>query len=89
MYDLEIKQEADKIFRKLYKKNPKQLMIIHKKIDEIRSNPEHVYKFLTGNFKGFNRVHIDGSFVLVFKIEHYRKMVIVYYYNHHDLIYNP
>ena len=37
MYDLEIKPTADKIFKKLSKKNKKQLMMIHKKIEEIRT----------------------------------------------------
>lgn len=41
MYDLDIKPEADKIFRKLSKKNKKQLEIISKKITEIRSKPDH------------------------------------------------
>jgi mRNA-degrading endonuclease RelE of RelBE toxin-antitoxin system len=34
MYDLNIKPEADEIFKKLAKKNRKQLEIIHKKIQE-------------------------------------------------------
>ncbi len=46
MYSLEIKEEADKIFSKLSKKNPKQLDIIVKKIRKIRKNPHHIYKFL-------------------------------------------
>ena len=87
MYDLEIKEEADKIFRKLAKKNKNQLMIIHKKIEEIRSNPGHIYKFLTRPLQTFNRVHIAGSFVLIFKIFHERKMIIIYYYDHHDNVY--
>jgi mRNA-degrading endonuclease RelE of RelBE toxin-antitoxin system len=46
MYDLFVKPEADRIFAKLSKKNPKQLVIISKKITEIRTNPNHNYKFL-------------------------------------------
>ena len=46
MHTLEIKEEADKIFSKLSKKNPKQLRIIDKKIQQIRANPDHSYKFL-------------------------------------------
>lgn len=88
MYDLDIKPEADKIFRKLSKKNKTQLILIHKKIDGIRSNPTHNYKFLVGPLNGFSRVHIDGSFVLIFKVEHKRKTVIIFYYAHHDEIYN-
>jgi len=46
MYNLDIKPTADKIFKKLTKKNLKQLKIIHKKIHEIRNNPRHEYKHL-------------------------------------------
>ncbi len=66
MYDLYIKEEADKIFQKLAKKNPHQLSIIDKKITEIRSNPAHDYKFLRKPLQTFNRVHIDAHFVLIF-----------------------
>ncbi|MBW2984442.1 addiction module toxin RelE [Candidatus Woesearchaeota archaeon] len=87
MYDLDIKPEADKIFKKLSKKNPNQLLAIHKKIQEIRSNPEHEYKFLRKPLQTFNRVHIDRHFVLIFKIKHEEKVVDIYYYDHHDNVY--
>ena len=87
MYELDIKPEADKIFGKLAKKNPKQLMIIHKKILGIRKNPHHEYKFLKNPLHTFNRIHIDKSFVLIFKLEHKQKVVDVCYYDHHDNVY--
>lgn len=87
MYSLEIKEEADRIFSKLSKKNPKQLEIIGKKIRGVRENPNHVYKFLRKPLQAFNRVHIDNQFVLIFKIDHLRGIVIVYYYGHHDKVY--
>ncbi len=87
MYELYVKPEADKVFQKLARKNPKQLLIIHKKIAEIRANPQHDYKFLRKPLQGFNRAHIDAHFVLIFKIDHARKMVDVYYYDHHDGVY--
>ena len=87
MYDLEIKPEADKIFFKLAKKNPAQLKAINNKIKEIRLNPEHTYKFLRKPLQTFNRVHIDKHFVLIFKIDHERKVVDVYYFDHHDKVY--
>jgi len=87
MYDLDIKKEADKIFYKLSKKNPKQLAIINKKIKEIRTNPHHDYKFLRSPLQGFNRVHIDKHFVLIFKINHQQKLVTVFHYHHHDYVY--
>lgn len=87
MYSLEIKEEPDRIFKKLSRKNLKQLSIINKKIEEIRENPGHIYKFLRKPLQSFNRVHIDKSFVLIFKIEHGRKTVVIYYYGHHDNVY--
>lgn len=86
MYSLDIKEEADKIFKKLAKKNPKQLMIINKKINEIREDP-FGYKFLRQPLHGFNRVHIDKHYVLLFKIDHGRQIVEIYYYDHHDYVY--
>ncbi len=87
MYELEILPEADKIFSKLKTRNFKQLVIINKKIEEIRKNPEG-YKFLRNPLQGFNRVHIDNHFVLIFKIDHEKRTVIIYYFNHHDNVYN-
>ena len=87
MYELDIKPEADRIFERLAKKNRKQLEIIHKKIQEIRLNPNHVYKFLSAPLQTFNRVHIDRSFVLIFKIKHQERVIEIYYYDHHDNVY--
>ena len=87
MYSLDIKPEADKIFHKLSKKNQKQLKIINKKIKEIRTNPFHKYKFLRKPLQTFNRVHIEKHFVLIFKIDHNNKVVDVYFYGHHDEVY--
>ena len=83
MYKLLIKPEADKIFRKLLKKNPKQLKIIDKKITEIRKKP-YGYKFLKNPLQNFNRIHIDKHFVLIFKIGHGNEIVDIWYYGHHD-----
>jgi YafQ family addiction module toxin component len=87
MYELEIKPEVDKIFRKLAKKNKKQLLAIYKKIGDIRKNPEHEYKFLKRPLQTFNRVHIDKHFVLIFKIIHKSEVVDIYYFDHHDNVY--
>jgi len=86
IYDLKIKPEIDKIFSKLAKKNPQQLMIIDKKINEIREDPSG-YKFLRKPLNGFNRVHIDKHFVLIFQVNHHKKVVEIYYFDHHDSVY--
>ena len=87
MYDLYIKPTANRIFKKLSKKDKKQLWIILKKLDEIRENPHHEYKHLRKPLEDFYRVHIDSSFVLIFSIDHADQEVTVYYYGHHDSVY--
>ena len=87
MYSLDIKPEADKIFKKLAKKNKKRLEIIDKKITEIQENPHHKYKYLKKPLQKFNRVHINTHFVLIFKIDHQNKVVDIYYFDHHDKVY--
>jgi len=86
MYSLLIKPEADKIFRKLAKKNLQQMKIIDKMLQKICDSP-FGYKFLRKPLHGFNRAHIDSHFVLIFKIDHVSKVVDVYYFAHHDSAY--
>jgi len=87
MYLLDIKPEADKKFKKLASKNQRQLKIIDKKITAIRQNPFHKYKFLRKPPQTFNRIHIDTNFVLIFKIDHKNKVIDIYYFDHHDKVY--
>lgn len=86
-YDLDIRPDADKIFKKLANRNKKQLWIIHKKITEIRQHPNHDYKFLHAPLEIFNRIHIDKHFVLIFKINHTKGVVEIYNFDHHDYVY--
>lgn len=86
MYDYELRRSVEKIFFKLAKKNPKQLKIIYKKIEEIRPNPHH-YKNLRRPLQHLKRVHIDKSFVLVYSIDEQSKTIIIEDYDHHDKIY--
>ena len=87
IYSLEVKEEVDKIFKKLAKKNQRQIQILDKKIREIRENPFHEYKFLKHPLQGFNRVHIDKHFVLIFRVDHKNEVAVLYYYAHHDFVY--
>lgn len=86
MYSYELRKSVEKEFFKLAKKNPKQLLIIEKKINGIRQNPQH-YKNLKNPLQHLKRVHIDKSFVLVFSVDENRKHVIIEDYDHHDNIY--
>ncbi|MEZ5336020.1 MAG: type II toxin-antitoxin system mRNA interferase toxin, RelE/StbE family [Methanolobus sp.] len=77
---------ADKKFMKLAKKNPKQMSIISKKVQQIAHNPHH-YKPLRGDLHGARRVHIDSSFVLIYEIDETNKEIRILDYDHHDVIY--
>ncbi len=83
-YALEISEKAEKIFSKLRSKNPAQMIIINKKVIQIRINPYH-FKPLCGDMHGARRVHIDRHFVLVYEIE--GTIVRILDYDHHDDIY--
>jgi YafQ family addiction module toxin component len=87
MYKLKVDDECNKIFAKLSKKNSVMLDIIHNKILEICSYPFHEYKFLHKPLEGYNRIHVDKHFILIFKIDHVNECVRVYRFGHHDYIY--
>jgi YafQ family addiction module toxin component len=85
MYTLETRDHVDRIFKKLARKNPSQLDMISKKVQEILRDP-HVFKRMHFPLAGMRRVHF-GSFVLLFSIDEQRKTVILEDYDHHDKIY--
>ena len=86
MYSFDVREKVDKIFRKLEKKNLKQLRIIEKKIAQIIENPQH-YKNLRNPLQHLKAVHIDKSFVLVFSVDENTETIIIEDYDHHDRIY--
>ncbi|HLD79233.1 MAG TPA: type II toxin-antitoxin system mRNA interferase toxin, RelE/StbE family [Candidatus Nanoarchaeia archaeon] len=80
-------ESVEKILKKLAKKNPKQLTIIEKKIEEILENPHH-FKNLRSPLQHLKRVHIDRSFVLVFSVDETTKTIVFEDYDHHDYVYS-
>lgn len=86
MYSYELRKSVEKIFFKLAKRNPKQLLAIEDKIKEIRENPQH-YKNLRKPLHHLKRVHIDKSFVMVFSVDENNNHIIIEDYDHHDNIY--
>lgn len=84
-YGLLFTKEFTKVFEKLLKKNKKQAEIVLKKIREVKENPTH-YKPLSNKLKGYWRVHVDSSFVVVFALK--GNYIIIYDYDHHDNIYD-
>ena len=85
MYDLEVRESVDKIFKKLAKKDKISFEYISKKIKEVKENPYH-FKPLRAPLQNFRRVHI-GNFVLIYSIDENRKTVIIERYEHHDVVY--
>ena len=80
---------SEEIVRKLKKlkvKNRTLFEAIFKKIDEILLNPVR-FKLLGHDLKGFHRVHVMKSFVLIFKIDDENKIVKFEDFDHHDKIY--
>jgi mRNA-degrading endonuclease RelE of RelBE toxin-antitoxin system len=85
MYDIEIRDHLDRTFRKLAKKDAKQMEAIAKKIEEMARDP-HAHKLLSFPLAGKRRVHV-GSHVLLFSADEARKTVVLEDYEHHDRVY--
>lgn len=85
MCALEAREHVDRIFRKLAKRNPNQMKVIARKIQEMLEDP-HRFKPMHFPLGGMRRVHF-GSFVLLFSIDEQRKTVILEDYEHHDKVY--
>ena len=88
MRKFDVEEKLHKILQKLSKKDRKRYEIIWKKINEIinSENVEH-YKNLKYPLNDFKRIHIDGSFVLIFKYDKTNDKLIFYDFEHHDKIY--
>jgi len=85
LYSLEIEEEVYKTFKKLSKKDKKQLEAISKKIEQILANPLQ-FKPLRHPLEGLRRVHV-GSFVLIYEIRENPNTVRILKYKHHDEAY--
>lgn len=85
-YALEVSKLADRKFRKLAKRDKKQLEAINNKIAQILANPYH-FKPLRGDMHGSRRAHIESSFVLIYEIDEQKNKVRILDYDHHDKVY--
>jgi YafQ family addiction module toxin component len=88
MREFEIEEKLCKYIKKLFKKDKNKYEIVWKKINEILNieNFEH-YKNLRAPMNEFKRVHIDKSFVLVFKYNKEKNKIIFFDLDHHDRVY--
>jgi len=88
MRKFDIEEKLHRILKKLFSKDKIRYGIIWKKINEVvnSSDVEH-YKNLKFPMNEFKRVHIDGSFVLIFQYDKKNDKLIFYDLDHHDKIY--
>ena len=86
MYKLAIKENLDRKFKKLKKKDRELLVLIDRKVREILDNP-YRFKPLRKPLQNKRRVHVGGSFVLIYEINKDEKIVTLLDLDHHDNIY--
>jgi len=90
MFNFNLTDELKSIIEKLAKKDKKRVEIINKKIKQVINSDlisiEH-YKNLRYDLKDFKGVHIDSSFVLVFRVDIPNNFVLFVDFDHHDRIY--
>ena len=90
MFNFNLTDELKAIIEKLAKKDKKRAEIINKKIRQIINSDDmsiQHYKNLKYDLKEFKAVHIDSSFVLVFKADIPNNFVLFVDFDHHDRIY--
>jgi YafQ family addiction module toxin component len=86
VYRLEIKENLDKKLKKLQKKDKEMLRIIDTKVRDILNDP-YRFKPLRKPLQNKRRVHIGGSFVLIYEINKKEGIVTLLDFDHHDNVY--
>ena len=89
-FKYDFSHELEQTLEKLYKKDKKRYEATLKKIEEIVSRDNTTidyYKNLKHDLKEYKRVHIDRSFVLIFRIFKKDKFVLFDRLKHHDDVY--
>ena len=86
MYKLAVKESLDKKFKRLRKKDKEMLRFINRKVQDILEDP-YRFKTLRKPLQNKRRVHVGGSFVLIYGINEKEKIVTLFDFDHHDNIY--
>lgn len=89
-FDFDFSEALEETMRKLEKKDKSRLFMLNKKMKEIASCDENSiqhYKNLLYGLSDFKRVHIDGSFVLLFKVFLKENYIFFERLEHHDKVY--
>jgi YafQ family addiction module toxin component len=88
MREFEIKPHLQAVLRKLSKKDKTAYEAVIKKVDEIVNSPDvDHYKNLRSNMKDKKRVHVAGSFILIFSYDPASDFISFLDYDHHDNVY--
>lgn len=83
---LEVSPEFEQDYRKRCAKNVAFRAAVDRKVAQILLDPTR-YKPLRGPLKGVRRVHVGGSFVLLFEPDDRRRVVRLLRLAHHDEAY--
>jgi len=89
-FDFDVSDELRVLLGKLQKKDRVRILTLNKKIREIVDNdPQSIdrYKNLKYGLSDYKRVHIDKSFVLLFKVDKNRNHILFYRLKHHSEVY--
>ncbi len=89
MYAIDVQPRFKKKVKKI--KDKQKRRNIWNKMEDIAStledNPDH-FKNLHPPLHEYKRVHVNGSFVMIFIVDEENKIVTFHNYAHHDDIYN-
>jgi YafQ family addiction module toxin component len=86
VYRLAVKEGLDRKFKRLRKKDQEMLRLIYRKVQDILDDP-YRFKPLRKPLQNKRRVHVGGSFVLVYEIAEEDKFVTLLDFDHHDNVY--
>ena len=89
-FRFDLTDELKLIIKKLSIKDKVRVIILNKKIKEIIDNDDisiDRYKNLRYGLNEYKRVHIDRSFVLLFKVDKENNHILFAKLKHHDEVY--
>jgi YafQ family addiction module toxin component len=86
IYQLAVKESLDRKLKRLRTKDKELLRLIEKKVNDILTDP-HRFKPLRKPLQNKRRVHVGGSFVLIYEIDEKEQLVTLFDFDHHDNIY--
>jgi len=87
VFSFDVSDELKDLLSKISKKDPARAAIISKKIEQIINCDENTidhFKNLSYEFSDYKRVHVCGSFVLLFQVFKKEKKILFAKLKHHD-----